>query len=520
MNSRVKLMMALAAIVLQFGMAQHGHAALSAVGPVDPVTGFPVFYQDGNGVGIELCTSAADAGNGNLCLLAAEPPFFNGAPPLSFTPLNFPSELFWFTAEASVPTAAGDALYVAALEAAFANEDPVNGDQVSFARIRIRVDVPAPGGNYTVIHPYGVNVFQNVAPGIRAINFTDDVGLAPPPPPNFNGALAGDIGPFLRSSTGDVIVGAETFIGDPNVPSTVVGSPLGTNFFRIEGPNIGGPGIDFVQVNDFALLGKLFSGVLPTPLTLDRVTYSRDAAGVDLAVFATSAATALLTVSGTPAPAPPVVMDTNGTGNFFADIQNLAALPTVVSVTADPGAGGLPTTLSTAPADVVQITRADFNTISRTLTISARSSDAATGAAAPTLTAVGFGPLIAGTLSVNIPAPGTPPPSATVTSSGGGVDSHLVSIGSAPLAGGDTVGIIRAVFARRLSAWTILGTGTVPGNSIEITLNGQSIGTANVLGNRRWRLIVRGSPVVAVAGDSITATSNGQGTANRAVVVR
>lgn len=518
MKRHFSMTLALIVVLSLVGIAQQGHAALSAVGPVDPATGFPVFYQDGNGLGLDLCTSAADAGNGNLCLLAAEPPFFNGAPPLTFTPLNFPSELFWFLAEASVPTAAGDSLYVAAVEAAFANEDPVNGDQVSFARIRIRVDIPEPGGNYTVIHPYGVHTFQNVAPGVNGINFTDDVGLVPPPPPSFNGALAGAIGPFLRSTGGDIIVGAETFVGDPNVPTTVVGSPFGTNFFRIEGPNIGGPGIDFVQVNDFTLLGKISTGVLPTPLTLDRVSYSRDAAGVDLSVFATSATTATLTVTGTPVPATPVLMDASGTGSFFASIQNLASLPTVVSVTADPGAGNLPTTLSTTPADIVLISRAEFNTTSRILTISATSSDL--GPPAPTLTAIGFGALAGGTLSVSIPAPGTPPAQVTVTSSGGGVDSHLVSIVSAPPAPADTVGILRAVFVARLGAWTILGTGSVPGNTITVTLNGQSIGTANVLANGRWRLVVRGSPVVAVAGDSITATSNGQGTANRAVVVR
>jgi hypothetical protein len=518
MTNRFKIAMALVAVILVFGLAERGHAALSAVGPVDPPTGFPFYYQDGNGLGLELCTSFADNGAGNLCLLGAEPPFFNGSPPLRINPVNIPSELFWFLANASVPTATGDALYVAALEAAFGGGDPVNGDQVSFARIRIRVDVPEPGGTYTVIHPYGVNVFNNVAPGIRAINFTDDVGLAPPPPINFNGALTGAIGPFLRSTGGDILVGAETFIGDPNVLTTVVGSPFGTNFFRVEGPNIGGPGINFVQVDDFNLLGKVFGGVLPTPLTVERLTYSRDAAGVDLAIFATSAITASLAVTGDPVPATPgVTMDTNGTGNFFGDIQNLASLPTVVSVTATPVGGGLPTTLSSAPADVVTISRADFNTTTRVLTISAASSDRI---AAPVLTALGFGALTAGTLAVNIPAPGTPPPSVTVSSAGGGLDSHLVSIVSAPPVPPDAVTIRSATFTGRTGTWTILGTGSVPGNTMTVTINGQVIGTARVAPTRSWRLTLRGSLLGAVPGDSIIVTSNGLGSATRAVVVR
>ncbi len=508
---------ALAVMLFLLGGAQQVNAVLSAVGPNDPVTGYPVYYQDGNGLGLELCQSAATTINGSLCGLVAEPGFFNGTPPFTFNPLNFPSEAFWFSAGATVDTAAGGALYVAALEAAFNNGDPVNGDQVSFARIRIRVDVPQPGGTYTVIHPYGVRVFPNVAPGTRAINFTDDFGLVPPPPTNFNGALGGAIGPFLRSTGGDIVVGTETFIGDPNVTTTVTGSPFGTNFFRIEGPNIGGPGINFVQVNEFALLGKVFDGVLPTPLTLDRVTYSRDATGTDLAVFATSAPTAAVSVTGVPAPATPVPMDSNGAGSFFADIQNLASLPTVVSVEALNPPND-PTTLTTTPADMVTITRADYNTTSRVLTVSATSSDR--GTPAPILTAIGWGPLVAGTFSTTLPTPGTPPPSVSVSSSAGGLDTHLVNIVNAPPVPPDTITITNAIFLRGTRTWSVLGTGSVPGNTITVSLNGQAIGTATVLATRRWRVLVRGSAVIAVAGDSVSATSNGQGTASRVVVVR
>ena len=34
----------------------------------------------------------------------------------------------------------------------------MEGDQISFARIRIRVDVPT-AGTYVITHPYGVEVF-------------------------------------------------------------------------------------------------------------------------------------------------------------------------------------------------------------------------------------------------------------------------------------------------------------------------------------------------------------------------
>src|SRR5262249_22979647 len=36
---------------------------------------------------------------------------------------------------------------------------------------------------------------------------------------------------------------------------TITGSPAGTNVFRIDGPNVGGPGVNSVSTNLFSLLG-------------------------------------------------------------------------------------------------------------------------------------------------------------------------------------------------------------------------------------------------------------------------
>ena len=82
-------------------------------------------------------------------------------------------ESFYFMGD-SVFTANGvDVTYVSNLEAAFGGGAPAANDQITFARIRIRITLPAtaPGGNYTVTHPYGVEVFS-VAPGggIKVIN--------------------------------------------------------------------------------------------------------------------------------------------------------------------------------------------------------------------------------------------------------------------------------------------------------------------------------------------------------------
>src|SRR5690606_17138308 len=130
--------------------------------------------------------------------------------------------------------------YGTALEAAFSVEEPIDGDQISFARVRIRVDVPV-AGTYVVTHPYGVDVFDVETPGRRAINMTRDLGIGTPL--TYDAALTGDVGPFLRSVNGpytetNPVTGAsERYIGDPNLEEAVTGSPFNTNYVRIEGPN-------------------------------------------------------------------------------------------------------------------------------------------------------------------------------------------------------------------------------------------------------------------------------------------
>lgn len=80
-------------------------------------------------------------------------------------------------------------------------------------------------------------------PGPRAIDLTRDIGIAGVP---FDGALRGDIGPFLRAvPTPGVILTpggrrrrvlqvttSTAFIGDPNVPTQFTGSPTGFNKVR------------------------------------------------------------------------------------------------------------------------------------------------------------------------------------------------------------------------------------------------------------------------------------------------
>ena len=154
------------------GMTGIALADLKAVdpGPYTAATGgFPLWYQDNNDLALELCRSKAVLGGpGNyLCTLIPEPGVFDDAQPLIF-PANWPGELFWFLAETTIPAGAvaGYSLdaYVAGVEAAFGGDVPLDGDQVSFGRIRIRVDVPV-AGTYTITHPYGVDTVVVTTPG-------------------------------------------------------------------------------------------------------------------------------------------------------------------------------------------------------------------------------------------------------------------------------------------------------------------------------------------------------------------
>ena len=275
---------ALVVTALAQGIAQ---AALFAVdpGPYLPANGnFAAWYQDAHGRTLDLCLSkavssrvpSAPGAPTYMCSLIPNPGIFDDTQPLVF-PTNFPDEAFWATGETTIVDAARgiDLTYVSALEAAFSGGDPLEGDQISFARIRIRVDVPV-AGTYVITHPYGVDVFNIDTPGRRAINMTRDIGIGAPK--TYDGALKGDVGPFLRSvngpytETNPTTGQAEKFVGDPNLNEAVTGSPFNTNYVRIEGPN----GLD-LRTTLFAVSGKLSTVVRPTPVIAERSTYSRHA---------------------------------------------------------------------------------------------------------------------------------------------------------------------------------------------------------------------------------------------------
>ena len=120
----------------------------------------------------------------------------------------------------------GTASLVLAVEAAFAAEDPIPGDEFTFGRVRMRIDVPE-AGTYKVTYPFGEETFTVDAPGIKAINTTLDTGTFSP---DGSGPLKSRIGAFLEWDTG----APPGYVGDGATPHTANGSPPSFNKFRVE----------------------------------------------------------------------------------------------------------------------------------------------------------------------------------------------------------------------------------------------------------------------------------------------
>ena len=429
------------AVAIFAGMLQlPAQAALNAVdpGPYNLGNGnFAGWYQDSHGRTLDLCltkavssrAAGAPGAPAYMCTLLPTPGVFDDTQPIAF-PTNFPDEAFWFTADAAIVDAARgiDLSYGTAIEAAFAAEEPVEGDQVSFARVRIRVDVPT-AGTYVVTHPYGVDVFDVPAGGRRAINMTRDIGIAGAG--DFTGALKGDVGPFLRSVNGPYTGGSERFIGDPNLEERVTGSPFNTNFVRIEGPG----GID-LRTELFSISGKLSNVALPTPLMPLRTTYSRRTENGDLRaqqdvfVMAPPPPATVTLTSQTPNLS---LTEANGTGAWYAQSVLNPAVPTTLVLTADNSVAIPTSSLTTANlplTDLVTITQAEYRLSTGQLTLAASTSDETSP---PVLTAHTANGTLIGNLSGNgaVKTLSTtlspiPPAKVQVTSANGGSDSEDV----------------------------------------------------------------------------------------------
>ena len=420
----------LVALSLVLGSSGAALAELKAVGPIDPDNGFPLWYQDSTGLTLEACLET----NG-LCLLDPGLDLPEPNEPISF-PDNFPEEIFWWAADSIVETARGGrAIMVLALEGAFDPDVVESGNQLSFGRVRLRVDIdvnlPNEIGTYVVTHPFGVDTFvlEEKDMGKRAINFTEDIGFGSA---DFSGALASRIGPFLQWDSELPIVDqqGEKYIGDPAVPHTVTGSPYMTNYFKIEGPNIAqnmeDPALCPGATEPNCVMSDLFnlSGKEATRfgVGVTRASSSERNSDSDLDVFAFSISypPQEIEVSGTGVPYTTMVGD--GTGHYFAHIELAAGIEAPESITVTNIYDGI--AVQAGVADLVAISYAYYDRDSGLLIVEASSSENAE------LTVFGTDGVVLGLVTDPPIFVGyVPPHRIVVKSTGGGSDSANVNVG-------------------------------------------------------------------------------------------
>src|SRR5919106_2168674 len=274
--TRVALLTAVLVATLVVPLSGPAGAKLPRVGKVDPVHGYPRWYQDETGLRLGLCLDVDDP----LCL--ADPLPDPNRPPSAETG-NLPEEAFWWVAETGIDgikvkgaPERGSALLVLALEAAWLNEEVVDGDQIAFARIRMRLEDFRPKTKYSIVHPFGTAVLRTDEEG-QAREATDlvsddpagissDIGCAAVGKKGCNFAKAaqkGGIGPFLTWDTfglGPKKGGPpKGYIGDPAVEHAVTGSPFGTNFFEVSSPDLAKPAF----TDQFVVMGRVFGASKP-----------------------------------------------------------------------------------------------------------------------------------------------------------------------------------------------------------------------------------------------------------------
>ena len=85
--------------------------------------------------------------------------------------------------------------------------------------------------------------------------------IAGSPPCDFNLALAGAVGPFFGWDTG----APAGFLGNFATPHLLQTAALVPHVFRIEGPDVGGPGINMIETDQFQLSAKVAGALVATP---------------------------------------------------------------------------------------------------------------------------------------------------------------------------------------------------------------------------------------------------------------
>ena len=169
-----------AAVVL----AQPALAVLQRVGPVDPATGYPAWYQDANGLAVELCipTTQADLVAGICFVTPAEVPVLPEVMPTNWSQEHF----YYFTSAvmnvaSATPGVTTPHKVLTGVEASFNTPAPEAGQQITFARWRVQAPQANAGmacaGTFTIYSPHRAPKIIPLAAGARLFD-TEDIGIA------------------------------------------------------------------------------------------------------------------------------------------------------------------------------------------------------------------------------------------------------------------------------------------------------------------------------------------------------
>jgi hypothetical protein len=353
-------------------MVLENTSRLKAAGPIDPENGFPLWFEDTNGVRLELGLNR-DPLNPDP-FIPAIGDMNQPSATLNF-PNNFPDESFYFMAEAELSVGGtgvvGRARVILALEAAFGGAGtPKPGLNVVFARIRVRMRDLIPGAQYSVTHPYGVIDGEPLIADERGqVFYTEDLGLV-----EGDGTVvlrSGQVAPFLVGTSAV----PNGYIGDGVTEQRVTGSPFNTNFVMIEGPRIregssnpdpndpANP--DRVWIDRFTVQGRKAKRV---GAAIEGATYAKSNDSFLLSVHARSGTGQDLRLVGTG-----VHSQLEGEGEFYSGLFQVTTLPSdaqLVNVSDSP-----PTRYPVTFTDRVIVESARYDRATKTLTLKAGSSD-------------------------------------------------------------------------------------------------------------------------------------------------
>lgn len=344
-------------VVLPLGMVSNSLATtqvtvknpggLVTAGPVDGANGFPTWYADSAGNRVEPCL---DPDNPLCGFLPGDVP--DPDSPISF-PDNFPEEFFYQLIDSSLTLpGGGKATLTLGLEAAFANGPAEAGEQVVFARTRVVLKGAPRSTTVTIRHPFGELTIDT--DGTGAGRLVQDIS---PAVGNFDAALKGNFGPFLRWDPTVAPSAPVGFAGDPAIAHRVVGGPGDYNKFSLSGGGLA------VETDQFTVSGKLATN---TGVIAERAVVN----GSYLDVFATSKGSALQVDGVTGAFATTPMTHDDGTDRHYARIQFTGAAPSQVTVR---NLSDKPASTSMVKTGDITVTQAEFDGSS--LTVAANSSN-------------------------------------------------------------------------------------------------------------------------------------------------